>query len=247
MKIKSFAITSLGVFGFAAAALAGDYAAPSKGPVIIAEEEPLGFEVGVGYDSKYVFRGVDFGDHSVWASVDYSAPLTDSVDLSLGAWYETIADNGNSFEELDLLAGISFAAGPVDIGLGVLWYYFPDDGSDALELGTSVGTSAGPVDLGFATAYDFETEGWYFEISAESTIELTDTIALVPGVLVSYGEEYYGVSGFNNVGLSLALPIALTDAATLTPYIAGSLALDALDDLGEDDHLYGGVSLSVSF
>ena len=247
MKIKSFAIQSA-ILGFAAAsAFAGDYSAPSKGPVAVAEDEALGFEVGVGYDSKYVFRGVDFGDHSVWASVDYGMPITDSIDLGLGVWYETIADKGADFEELDVIAGLSIAAGPVDLGLGAIWYYFPADGSDALELGASVGASAGPLDLGAAVAYDLEVEGWYFEVSAESTIELTDSISLVPGVLVSYGDDYYGVSGFNNVGLSLALPIALTDAATLTPYIAGSIALDGLDDLGEDDHLYGGVSLSVSF
>ncbi len=246
MKFKSFAIQLSGVFGFAAIAAAGPYEAPPKGPIMI-EDEPLGFEVGIGYDSKYVFRGVDFGDHSVWGSLDYAMPITDSVELGLGLWYETIADEGDSFEELDLIAGLTFSLGAVDLGLGLLWYYFPDDSSDALELASSVGTSVGPVDLGAGVAYDFETEGWYFELSAESTIELTDSIALVPGALVSYADSYYGVSGWNNVGLSLALPIALTDAATLTPYVAGSLAIDSLEDLGESDHFYGGVSLSVSF
>ncbi len=248
MKLTS--LTILGsLIGFAGSLTAGEYIAapPSKGPVTIIEDEPLGFEVGLGYDSKYVFRGVDFGDHSVWASLDYAMPITDSIDFGIGAWYESILDEGDSYEELDLLAGLSFAFGSFDAGLGVIWYYFPDDGSDALEIGGSLGTSVGPVDLGSYVGYDESTDGWYFEASAETTIELTDNIALVPGALISYADSYYGVSGWNNVGLSLALPIALSDTATVTPYVAGSLAIDSLLAIGEDDHFYGGVALSVTF
>lgn len=247
MKIKSLAISAFGLLGFAGLSAAGTYVSSGQTSVMPPVDEDLGFEVGVGYDTKYIFRGVDFGDHSVWASIDYSAPLTDDLDLGLGVWYETIADTGNSFEELDLIGGLTYSLGAVDLGVGVIWYYYPDTSEDALEIGTSLGTSVGPVDFGAAAAYDFETEGFYFEVSAESTIELTDSVALVPGALVSYGDEYYGVTGFNNVGVSLALPIALTKSATLTPYVAASFAIDALEELGEDDHIYGGVSLSVSF
>lgn len=246
MKIKSLAILS-GILGFASVSHAGEvYSAPAKGPIII-EEEPLGFEIGLGYDSSYIFRGVNFGDHSVWASLDYAMPLTDAMELNIGTWYESILDEGNSFEELDLYAGLTYGLGPVDLGLGVIWYYFPDDGSDALEIGGSLGTSVGPADLGTYVGYDEATDGWYFELSVETTVELTDNIALVPGALVSYADDYYGVDGWNNVGLSLALPIALTDTATLTPYVAGSLAIDGLEAIGQDDEFYGGVSLSVTF
>ena len=77
-------------------------AAPTKGPVVI-EDEPLGFEVGVGYDSKYMFRGVEFGDDSVHSSVDYAAPLNDTVDLNKGAWYETIEDKSGGITERSLV------------------------------------------------------------------------------------------------------------------------------------------------
>jgi len=246
MNIKSFAIQSVGILGLATVSMAGVYMPPSKGPVVY-EEEALGFDVGVGYDSKYVFRGVDFGDHSVWGSVDYATALTDTIELGLGVWGQANYETHNSFEELDVIGGLTFALGPVDLGLGVIWYYFPNDDTDALEIGASLGSSVGPADLGLAVAYDESTDGWYFEYSVESVIELTDRVALVPGALVSYGDSYYGVSGWNNVGLSLAMPVALTDTATLTPYIAGSFAIDSLEDLGEKDHFYGGISLSVSF
>ena len=63
---------------------------------------------------------------------------------------------------------------------------------------------------------------------------------------LNYGDDYYGVDGFNNFDLRIGLPIAVGDA-TLTPYIAGSIAVDALEDAGGEDELYGGVSLSLSF
>ena len=76
---------------------------------------------------------------------------------------------------------------------------------------------------------------------------VTDRISVVPAALISYGIDYYGVDGFNHVKVGLSLPIKLTSTATLTPYIAYNLPIDALDDLGEEDEIYGGVSLSVSF
>ena len=54
-------------------------------------------------------------------------------------------------------------------------------------------------------------------------------------------------SGFNNFFARLDLPIQLTSSATLTPYIATSVAIDWLEDAGESDYFWGGVSLSVDF
>ncbi len=75
----------------------------------------------------------------------------------------------------------------------------------------------------------------------------TNGISLVPGVLISFGSDYYGVDGGNTIRPSLAMPIKLTKTATLTPYIAGNLPYDSLDSLGEDSRVYGGVALSVTF
>ena len=90
-------------------------------------------------------------------------------------------------------------------------------------------------------------EGWYFETGLNTTIKINDTLSLVPEARITYGESYYGVSGFNNVLLKLGAPIALTKTATLTPYIAGSIAIDSLKSLGVDSYLIGGISLTVTF
>ena len=249
MKIRNIAAKTAGVLGCAVLlsltpANAGEMAAP---PVDFDTGEPfsLGAEISGGYDTKYVFRGVDFGEHLVWGDVNIGVPVTDTVDFTLGTWYASLADA--DYDELNVYSGLSTDLGAVEVGIGLTWYYFPRTGGDVIEPGANIGTSVGPVDLSLGYYFDAEISGHYIELAGESTIEISDTIALVPGASISYGQDYYGVSGFNNVGLSLALPISLTDTATLTPYIAGSFAIDALEDLGENDHFYGGVALGVTF
>ena len=100
------------------------------------------------------------------------------------------------------------------------------------------------LDLGLGYYYDLEEEGSYIELGAEKAIEISDSVALVAGTSVGYARDYYGVDGFNAVGASLSLPIALGDRTTLKPYIAATWEID---ESGQDDDVYGGVSLSVSF
>ena len=242
MKIRN--IASLGCAGVLSLSAAQAGPAPAE-PFTTNEPFTLGAEASLGYDSNYIFRGVDFGDNLIWGDVNLTVPVNDTVDLTVGAWYASLADG--DFDELDVYAGVTADLGAFELGFGATWYYFPSTGGDTLEPGVSIGTSAGPVDFSLGYYYDIEAEGSYIELAAESEIEISDTVSLVPGASLSYADDYYGVSGFNNVGLSLALPVALTDTATLTPYIAGSIAIDGLEALGEPDHFYGGISLSVSF
>ena len=206
-------------------------------------------EVSFGYDTHYIFRGFNYGENLVWGGVDVGIPLDEALSLNLGTWYGSLAED--SYDELNLLAGLTYDLGGFEIGAGVIWYYYPQgfDGDDigiddALELGASIGTSVFGLDVGLGYYYDLEEEGSYIELGAEKAFELTDRLALVAGATISYADDYFGVSGFNAVGASLSLPIALTERATLKPYIAGTWEIDGS---GQEDEVYGGVSLSVSF
>ena len=259
MKFKSLLTLSTSLF--AAAAFAGS---PGKAPAPVQPpaEEPLGFSVTVGYDSHYIFRGVLFAENLVTAAIDGTIPLTDMLSLNIGAWYGTSADDsgrfgipvaGGSFHELDLYGAILADLGPVTVGAKYTAYLYDgastDNGAveDINEIGLIASTAVGPIDVIAGAYYDDYTDGYYFETGISHTFAVTDKISVVPAALVSYGEDYYGVSGFNHVKLSLGVPIKLTSTATLTPYIAGNLPIDALSDLGEEDEVYGGVTLSVSF
>lgn len=253
MKLKSFALTSLGFLGSAMIASAGDPMtsaplAPTPAPLPDSGGlvDEIGAEISFGYDSVYMFRGVDFGENLVWSDVNLTLPLADSLELNVGAWYAGLADE--DYSELDLYAGLTYNINDsVSVGVGYTHYYFPRTDADYGEVGATLGYSIAGVDLGLGYYYDFEVEGSYYEVGASYEVALTDSVSLVPGVVVGFGDDYYGVSGGNHVGLSLGLPIKLTSTATLTPYVAGNLPIDSLDDAGEDDQVYGGVALTVTF
>jgi hypothetical protein len=253
MKLHTLLSPILGV-ALASTAFAGS---SSKAPEIVAAEESssLGFALTAGYDSHYIYRGVEFAENLVSVGIDGNIPFTDVVSLNVGAWFATSADDsstlGGSFNELDLYAALLVDLGPATVGLKYQHYKYLGDVSDLLEdineVGFIVSTSVGPVDLSGGAYYDEEADGFYFEAGVSKAIEITDRVSIVPAALVSYAVDYYGVDGFNHVKVGVSLPIKLTNNATLSPYIAYNLPIDALDDLGEDEQVYGGVSLSVSF
>ncbi len=210
------------------------------------EEADLGFTLSAGYDSTYIFRGVDYGDNGVWVGLDYEIPNTP---LALGVWYINPSDGDQILDdELDLYATVSQSYGALDVWLGFTAYLFPELGDGhTYELATGVGTSLGPIDLGLSAAYDFEIEGWFFELTAGHSFPITDRISLDLAAGISYQIDYNSNgSDFNNILLMASLPIELTDGVVFTPYIAGTISLDAVEDF-QDDELFGGASLAVSF
>lgn len=269
MKLNALLKTA-GFLALAASpALAGSGKVVQQPPVVEEPETDLGITASLGYDTHYIFRGVEFAEHWISGGVSFDIPLVDNVSLVAGATYGVTADDnvtlggidavfpGLSYQRLEVNGGIAVDVGAAEIGLGYRWYNHQGDLEAILdeghEVGLTVATAAGPVNIGLGAYYDFGIEGWYFEAAVNTEIPLTDSISLVPGVSIGYAQDYswhiagFETDGFTAVNLSLALPIKLTRNATLTPYIAGNLPIDALDDAGEDSQLYGGVKLSVSF
>lgn len=233
-------------------AQAGTPAAKNPAPIAPVDDS-LGVSAIIGYDSKYIFRGVDYGDSLITASVVIPVKLTDKLTFTFAPWYGSAAGGGRfteDYDELDLVGGLTYDAGFATLGVGYTWYYFPFSGADTSEPNITIAKSFGAINW-FAGAYldveaDAGDEGWYFETGLNTKIDITDKFALVPEAKVSYGADYYGVSGFNNILLKLGLPYALTRTATLTPYVAGTIAIDSLEEF-EDSYVFGGVSLTVTF
>lgn len=257
MKLSSL-ITILSV-AFATASFAGTTSGKATAPVTpVAEEKSLGFSASIGYDTNYVYRGVNIATNLVSASIN--APISlDSVNkgltLDLTAWYGASEDGvpafgGGDYQELDLIASLQQKIGAVTVGLRYEHYFFFADASgvkDINELGVTLATSVAGLDLAAYVGYDWTAEGWYYEGSVSKAFKINDWLSIVPGVLISFGTDYYGVDGGNTITPSLAAPIKISKNATLTPYIAGNLPYDSLDDLGEESRVYGGVALKVTF
>lgn len=230
------------------AATAGDYVV-EKGPVVeIEEPAPLFYgSVAFGYESTYLFRGVDFGDDAPWAGLDLNTDLSDTLSLNAGVWYINPTQNPADSDELDLYAFVTKTFGDLSVSVGGTYFYFAEADSDASEIGTSIGYSLGFIDLGAAYYYDFEAEGHYYEASISKGFDLTDTIALGLAAGVGFGEEYYGVSGHNHTFVTAGLTFALTETMALDLYVGGNFVGSDLSDQGEDDDVHGGASVSVSF
>lgn len=267
MKLNALLKTA----GFLALAASPVLAGTGKtvAPTPVAEPETdLGITASLGYDTHFIFRGLQFAENWVSGGVSLDIPLVDNVSLVAGANYGGTVDDGVtlagldalgsiSYQRLELNGGVAVDLGAAEVGLGYRYYSHFGDLSDVLdeghEVGLTVATSLGPVNVGLGGYYDFGIEGWYFEAAVNTEIKITESISLVPGASIGYVADYSfhvvnaGFDGFTAVGLSLAMPIKLTKNATLAPYIAGNLPIDALDSAGEDAQLFGGVRLSVSF
>jgi hypothetical protein len=256
MKLNALILPFLSV-ALVAPAFAGS---PGKAPAPVqpAPESPLGFTSTIGYETDYVFRGIQFAENLISAQIDGNIALNKDLSLNLGAWYGASADDkaagfagGESYGELDLYAALLAKLGPVTAGVKYTWYnYLGHAGNfveDINEVGITLATSAAGLDFTAGAYYDWTAEGFYFEVGASKTIAITSKISVTPGVIVSYADHYYGVNGFNHVKPYLSVPIKLTSSATLAPYIAGNFPIDGLKDLGEKNRVYGGIFLSVTF
>lgn len=246
MKLKTLLITTIGAFAVASAN-AGD--STPTGKAVVEEPADLGVSVTAGYNSHYIFRGVNTGENQITTQIDYDIP---GIPLAVGAWYGNPTTgsgvNPGHTDELNLYANLSHSFGAMEAWLGYTAYIYPEGGAeDTNEVGVGVGGALGPIDLALGLYYDFGIEGWYMDLTAGHSFTLCDFASLDLSAGISYQIDYYaGGSEWNSVLLMAAIPIALNDHATLTPYIAGTFALDAIDSI-QDDELFGGISLAVKF
>mgnify|MGYP001425355799 CR=1 FL=1 len=228
-------------------AIAGD-----PGPADTGEPFGLGADITLGYDTAYVFRGANIVDDSLLTTTVNlnTISLGDGVDLDLGAWYANL-DSG-SYTELNLFGGVSVDLGEASLSAGLTYYTSGSDSlEDTVEPYVGIGTEFAGLDVSIGYAYDTDQDGAFWAIGAGKSLELSDDITVDVSASLNYADDYdngvgAAVHGFNNIDLRIGLPIAVGDA-TLTPYIAGSIALDDLEDANGEDELYGGVSLSLSF
>ena len=205
--------------------------------------EDIGAEVSVGYDTDYMFRGVNLGQDLLWSDVNVSTSLSDGLDLGVGAWYANVADDAGN-DELDIYAGLSTSMGDMSVDLGATYYYYPDPiaGEGTLEFGIGLGTSAGPIDLSLGLYYDIDLEAAYYEVGAATSFDLTDTMAVDVGGAIGNADG----DTLTALTFTIGVPITLSDSASLSPYVGVNIPLDDYEDAFGDD-IYSGLSLTVGF
>jgi hypothetical protein len=182
-----------------------------------------------------------------------------------------------AYSELDLFASLNYDAGWGKIGFVATNYNFfktfsgetngnsfgfasdPDSTiTNASDLGLTFAIPVGDFNLYAAGYYDLRIHAAYFELGADYTYKFSDKFSIVPSVQLGYaGNDYYTYknatgedSGFTHIRAGITAPYKVTDAFTITPYVALNVALEAREDINTarpQEDLFGGLSLSYSF
>ena len=232
--------------------------APAPAPAPAPETSLWTGSVSLGYDTKYIFRGLHVTDDLATATLDLNYALSDRLTLNLNAWYVNGAGHGVNYDELNLYAKLLYKVNDqFSFGPSFRYYDYPfASGGEQYEPGIEgVWTPCANTVINMGLYYETESDALYAELGASYTHKVTDTFYLVPGAVISYlDRDGWGVntSGFNHAALFVKAPITLGSNVTLTPYIAYNIPLETIEDNGglnpgQDDQFYGGATLSVGF
>lgn len=122
------------------------------------------------------------------------------------------------------------------------------------ELGFTVAVPFKAFNFYAGYYYDLRVNGSYIQLGADYTLPITDWVSIVPAFATGYGIDYYtgnrGVigqinspadtrfptSGFTHFLYTVSVPVKLTKAVTLTPYVA----------LNQSDKLRAGLNVQHS-
>ncbi len=213
MKLNAL-LKTLGFLALAATPVVAGTAPAPKNPIAPAPvNDDLGITASLGYDTNYVWRGLNFGQHWVRSGLNGSLLLVGgaaedgagSTSLLWDVQYGSFAGDqdhfmpggaGNaSFQRLQAGASLSHDFGPASLSLG--YRYYRNMGvlgglggmNDGQEVSLGVATALGPINITSSGNYDYVNNYWYFDINASSTIAVTDAISIVPYVNVGYGHN----------------------------------------------------------
>ncbi len=290
MKLNAL-LKTLGFLALAATPVVAGTAPAPKNPIAPAPvNDDLGINASLGYDTNYVWRGLNFGQHWVRSAIDGSILLVGgasedgagSTSLNWDVQFGTFAGDQDhfapgffggvqgleaSYQRLQLGAALVHDFGGFSGSLG--YRYYRNMGglntfgqmNDGQEVSLGLATALGPVDLSTSANYDFVNDSWYFDLTASSTIAVTDSISIVPYATVGYGHNMNwqfarngggtgtGVSagwnsnnmtGFTALTTGVQFPIKLNSRATLVPYVAVNIPMSGVQNLPNYGVPFGG-------
>ncbi|MEO1856105.1 MAG: hypothetical protein ABGY95_01900 [Rubritalea sp.] len=214
-------------------------------------------DVTVGAHSDYIFRGARLGTDLVDSAVNVSKSAW-GLDFTAGAWYGSFVNDGDNIDELDLTFGVSKDFGFARFNTGYI-HYNADSGTANEELAE--------VYVGFSKdlCYGLSSSLTYFidasgELSSDegdnngySELSLAKSDLFLEGLTLSNDLGYLVEKGqLSHNTTTLGYDYSLSENATITPYIAYTWELDALEEHAsfterEQNRFYGGVALTVSF
>ncbi len=231
--------------------------------------DTLTVDTTVGFESRYIFRGVQFAETSFQPAIQLNYG-----NFYGGAWLNLPVGDDDLVvtpggEELDLYAGYSFSPSEsVTLDIGVTYYTFPDLTSGFFDIfeedGDGLGANTVEIFAGVSlktvlspTLYiyrDFMFDTFTVEGSASHSIPLSEKASFDLGASLGYvldddpGDYFYG-------SVSADLSCALSDAGSVSAGLryggsdiaGGSLIDDSIAGTLKSSGLWWGISFNASF
>lgn len=187
-----------------------------------AAAESLEVSTNVGFESRYVFRGIEFAETSFQPAINLSYGnfyLNAWLNLPIGDDDLVVTPGG---EELDIVAGYSFPLSDmISADIGFTYYTFPDLASGFFDVFEEDGDGMGANTLEPYLGLSFDT-------------------VLSPSLYV-YRDLFLDTTTFQaNAAHSFPL-------AEKTSFDLGGFIGYVIDDAGGTDYLYGTASADVSY
>lgn len=219
------------------------------GAASVKAQDELSISATIGWESEYVFRGLQLAKTSFQNSIDLSYG-----GAYLGLWTMLPVDGVEGFaKEFDVYAGYGFAATDmINLDVGVTLYYYPsirdifamaDRTTFEAYIGGSLNTMLSPS---LYLYYDFTLENWVIEGSIGHSLELAEATSLDLGlhsgyVFVHQAKDYwYG-------GISADIGYAFTDNAKASLGTRLTFNDEKAYNSGKSANLWWGMSFSAGF
>jgi len=221
----------------------------------------IDYELSAGYSSEYLFRGFNLGQDLVDVEITAATEIN-GFGLSAGAWYasfdegvDIVSGNANA-NELNLFAEASYDLGFMTAAVGYIYYYYPQGSANKTWLGNfkadqevyfSVAKSFGIVDasLTYYWLVSGSDNDGYLDLALTNSTELSSCLTLQSALNFGYQTEK---GKLGHITAQLGLDYALTETATVTPFVAHSWSTsDNGIYEGTSNEFVAGARVAVSF
>jgi len=238
----------------------------SAGTAEAQEEQTFSAEISAGYYNKYIWRGQNVNDTSVFqtnvsgSAYGFTGSIWSNIDLTNDSQFAP--DNAGEFSEIDYVLDYSQSISKVGVSLGVIHYLFPNTPfQSTTEIYGGVG-----FDIPLAPTITWyrdvnAVDGSYIQMTAGHTFERIEAwsggydVGLSLGGSLAfagsgYNSGYFGINEtkFNDLTFTIGVPFNLKHV-TLTPSVSFSTMLD--EQIGaatyERNNVWFGLGLSKSF
>ncbi len=244
-------LTKLALVAALSVASAGDTYVPFDAKAPADACPSYSHSLSMGYDSDYIWRGLQRADETLWGA----ANLDLGNGFSVGAKYLEGLPGG--YEEFNAYA--AYALPQIlgfDASLGYRFYDFFDAANEEHEASLSLSRDFLGATLGLFTAFGFENDTWFHQASLDRELNVGG-VALNLGSAIGYwGGRGVASDGFGFTQTKLSTDIPVGCRVVLTPYVGYINSLPGgpthpsdtqWGGISPGDKFFGGISGSYAF